>query len=77
MGSLVHLCLCLYEFQEGRCWAINDETGFQFGAMPAASKGMYNLDTAARRDGNRVGSTRIYSSRIHTRETKLNPYPYL
>jgi hypothetical protein len=28
------------------------------------------------RDGNRVGSTRIYSSRIHTRERKLNPYPY-
>jgi hypothetical protein len=28
------------------------------------------------RDGNRAGSTRIYSSRIHTRETKLNPYPY-
>jgi hypothetical protein len=28
------------------------------------------------RDGNRVGSTRIYSLRIHTRETKLNPYPY-
>jgi hypothetical protein len=28
------------------------------------------------RDGNRTGSTRIYSSRIHTHETKLNPYPY-
>jgi hypothetical protein len=29
-----------------------------------------------RRDVNRVGSTQIYSSRIHTRETKLNSYPY-
>jgi hypothetical protein len=28
------------------------------------------------RDGNRVGNTRIYSSRIHTRETKLNSYSY-
>jgi hypothetical protein len=28
------------------------------------------------RDGNRAGSTRIYSSRIHTHATKLNPYPY-
>ena len=28
------------------------------------------------RDDNRAGSTRIYSSRIHTRETKLNPYPH-
>jgi hypothetical protein len=30
----------------------------------------------AHRDDNRVGSTRIYSSRIHSRETKLNPYLY-
>jgi hypothetical protein len=28
------------------------------------------------RDGNRASSTLIYSSRIHTRETKLNQYPY-
>jgi hypothetical protein len=28
------------------------------------------------RDGNRVGSTRIYSSWIHTREINLNSYPY-
>jgi hypothetical protein len=32
--------------------------------------------TAALRDGNRAGSTRIYSSQIHTHETKLNLYPY-
>jgi hypothetical protein len=30
----------------------------------------------AARDGNRVGSRRIYSPRIHTLETKLNPYQY-
>jgi hypothetical protein len=28
------------------------------------------------RDGNRVGNTQIYSSRIRTRETKLNSYSY-
>jgi hypothetical protein len=28
------------------------------------------------RDGNRAGRTRIYVSRIHTREVKPNPYPY-
>jgi hypothetical protein len=28
------------------------------------------------RDGNRVGRTRIYGSRIHTHEIKPNPYPY-
>jgi hypothetical protein len=28
------------------------------------------------RDGNRAGITRIYSSRIHTHETKFNPHPY-
>jgi hypothetical protein len=31
---------------------------------------------AARRDGNRVGRTRIYDSRIHTHEIKLNSYLY-
>jgi hypothetical protein len=29
------------------------------------------------RDDNQAGRTRIYVSRIHTREIKLNPYPYL
>jgi hypothetical protein len=33
------------------------------------------LTTVAARDGNRADSTRIYSSWIHTCETKLNPYP--
>jgi hypothetical protein len=28
------------------------------------------------RDGNRVGITRIYGSRIHTHKIKPNPYPY-
>jgi hypothetical protein len=28
------------------------------------------------RDGNWAGITRIYVSRIHTREVKPNPYPY-
>jgi hypothetical protein len=29
------------------------------------------------RDGNWAGSTRIYSSRIYTRETKLNSYTFV
>jgi hypothetical protein len=28
------------------------------------------------RDGNRAGRTKIYVSRIHTREVKPNPYPF-
>jgi hypothetical protein len=48
---------------------------YQGAVVSSVSTDEMENDVVAR-DGNRVGSTRIYSSRIHTREKKLNLYPY-